>query len=97
MHYKKREILNFLDDKIFFVLKEDKSIPSSVKSGLRLTRARISALPANSIVQYIWSAITGTDKSVKMYEAMKQCKLTTFEDVIEEFREKFDDKWMGAA
>jgi hypothetical protein len=94
MDPKKRELISFLDEKIFNTIKQDKTIPKGVRSGLHLTRARLTALPPESIISYFWSAITGTPRSLKMYQAMKACKLITFEDIMIEFREKFNDNWI---
>jgi len=96
MDAKKREILDYLNERIFNVLQSDMAIPSSVRRGLNLTKARLTAYPSpKSIVKFFWSAVSGTDRSIKMYTAMKQSNLVTFEDILPEFRERFNDKWLG--
>jgi hypothetical protein len=47
------------------------------------------------MIQYFWSALHGTDKSIRFAENMKKIGLTRFEDVIEEFRVKFGDDYIN--
>lgn len=47
------------------------------------------------IRNYYWSAVIGTDRSIKFTSLMKQEGFTRFEEVIENFRTKFDDKWLN--
>jgi hypothetical protein len=44
--------------------------------------------------QYFWSAIIGTERSTKFAKRMKQEGFTRFEEVIDEFRDKFNDTWL---
>ena len=48
---------------------------------------------AYGIVQYYWSAIIGTERSTKFAKQMRNEGFTRFEEVIDEFRERFNDKW----
>ena len=46
------------------------------------------------MVQYFWSALA-TDNAIKFSKKMKEEGLTRFEDVMEEFRDKFNDERLG--
>ena len=64
--------------------------------GIRLTRLRMKNQPnARKTLQYFWSAIQGTERSRNFYNIMKRYNLTTFEDIIVEFRDTFTDEWLA--
>ena len=48
------------------------------------------------MVQYFWSAVIGTEKSISFAQRMKQEGFARFEEVLEEFRVKFNDKWINS-
>jgi hypothetical protein len=50
---------------------------------------------AKGMVQYYWSAITGTEKSIGFARLMRNEGFTRFEETIDEFRERFNDLWLG--
>ena len=52
-------------------------------------------LKANSMVNYYWAAIVGTENSTKFAKQMKAEGFTRFEEVIDEFRDKFNDIWLS--
>jgi len=47
------------------------------------------------IVSYYWSAIVGTDRSVEFARQMRGEGFTRFEEIIDEFRDRFGDRWIG--
>jgi len=46
------------------------------------------------MVAYFWSAIQGTDRSIRFAEEMRAEGFTRFEEVLEEFRSTFDDRFL---
>lgn len=91
---KKAEVLAYLNETVFNpVLDSDRASPK-LKAGIRLTLARMSGRDASGIVQYFWSAVIGTDRSVSFARQMRQEGFTRFEEILEPFRERFNDKWL---
>ena len=90
---KRKAIMDYLDEKVFNPAlqygKQEKN--TTIVRGVNLTRARMSRLSSKQMVHYFWSAISGTDKSIRFAEIMKECDIPRFETVFEEFREKFND------
>lgn len=91
---KEEEILKFLDDKVFQPILTSSNAPKDLKAGVRLTRERMSKLKAEKMIQYYWSAITGTERSINFANNMKNSGFTRFEEVLEEFRKKFNDDFL---
>ncbi|RYZ92551.1 MAG: hypothetical protein EOP06_03950 [Proteobacteria bacterium] len=91
---KKAEILNFLHERVFAPILNSLHASSSLKSGVRLTIARMNERDAAGIVQYYWSAIIGTERSTEFARKMRTEGFTRFEEIIDEFRDRFDDKWL---
>lgn len=90
----KKDVLDFLNLEVFepaIKYSKENNLPEIAK-GVRFTRMRMEQLPdARAVVQYFWSAVIGTDKSIKFSDTMKKHNIVRFEDVLEEFREKFKD------
>lgn len=61
--------------------------------GVRLTIMRMRQRDAFGMVQYYWSAITGTDRSISFARMMQEEGFTHFEETIEEFRDRFCVLW----
>lgn len=92
---KEQEIMNYLNLRIFNPVLNSNRASTTVKKGIRYTIMRLEQRDAKGMVQYFWSAIVGTEKSIPFSEHMKQEGFDRFEDVIEGFRVKFDDKWLN--
>lgn len=90
---KEQELMNFLHQKVFDPILSSPSAPTKIKSGVNLTIARMNKLSAEKMVQYFWSALA-TDNAIAFSKQMKAEGLTRFEDVMEEFRDKFNDNWI---
>ena len=91
---KEQEIMEFLHEKVFDPVLNSKEASGKLKSGVNLTIARLNKLTAEKMVQYYWSAVSGTDRSIGFAKSMKDENFMRFEEVLEEFREKFTDKWI---
>lgn len=91
---KEQEVMLYLNEKVFEPVLSSNEASNKLKNGIRLTIARMSKLSAAKIVQYYWSAVIGTDRSIGFAREMKAEGFTRFEEVLEEFREKFNDNWL---
>lgn len=90
---KEQELMQYLHEKVFDPIINSKTCSSKIKSGVNLTIGRMNRLSSEKMVQYFWSALA-TDNAIKFSKYMKEEGLTRFEDVMEEFRDKFNDKWL---
>jgi len=90
---KEQELMNFLHQKVFDSILNSKTCSSKIKSGVNLTIGRMSKLNAEKMVQYFWSALA-IDNAITFSKHMKAEGVTRFEDVMEEFRDKFSDSWL---
>lgn len=53
----------------------------------------MNRLTADKMIQYFWSALA-TENAIDFSKRLKQEDMPRFEDVLEEFRDKFNDKWL---
>lgn len=90
----KKELLDYFDKNMFTpnIRKAEQLGETNVVKGLRLTWIRLQNRDAKGIVHYYWSAVSGTDKSIAFSKEMKRCGLVRFEDLLEDFRERFNAK-----
>lgn len=91
---KEEEIMAFLHEKVFDPILNSNEHSNKVKQGIRMTVTRLNQRDAKGMVRFFWSAIAGTERSINFSASMKDEEATRFEDVLEEFRVKFDDKWL---
>ena len=87
---KEQEIMNYLHEKVFEPTLNSKTCPSNIKSGVNLTIGRMNRLSAKSMVKYFWSALS-TDNAIEFSNTLRSEGLTRFEDVKDEFGEKFNN------
>lgn len=90
-----KDIMNYFDEKIFnpaiSYAKQNKN--STILKGINITRARMNMLSSIKKIQFFWSAITGTERSIRFSDIMKENGISRFEDVLEEVRIKFNDEY----
>jgi hypothetical protein len=55
---------------------------------------RMEQRDAVGMVQYYWSAIIGTEHSISFAALMREEGFDRFEEALEEFRVRFDDKFL---
>ena len=94
MTAKQLEIMDFLHEKVFDpILGSSASKP--IKSGVNLTIGRLKGQKdAAGMVKYFWSAIAGKGNAIPFADKLKNEGYVRFEEVFEEFREKFTDAWL---
>lgn len=91
---KEDEIMNYLHKKVFDPILDSNKASQKLKSGIHLTIARMNQRDAEGMLHYYWAAVTGTERSTNFAKLMKEEGFTRFEDVLEEFREKFNNDWL---
>lgn len=91
---KEQELMEYLHEKVFNPVLNSNIASKELKSGVNLTISRMNRLTAQKMVQYFWSAVIGTERSIGFSKQMKDAGFSRFEEVLEEFREKFNDDWM---
>lgn len=90
---KEQELMDFMHQKVFDPILNSSTASSKVKSGVNLTIGRMNRLTADKMVQYFWSALA-TENAINFSKHLKMEGLVRFEDVMEEFRDKFNDSWL---
>ncbi len=90
---KEQELMNFLHEKVFDPILSSPDASAKVKSGVNLTIARMNRLPAAKMIEYYWSALA-TSNAIEFSNILKGENLPRFEDVLEEFRTRFNEDWL---
>lgn len=94
MTNKQLEIMNFLSERVFEPILNS-SASNQIKSGVRLTIIRLeNQKDATGMVKYFWSAIAGKGNAIEFSDKLKEEGYVRFEEIYEEFREKFTDSWL---
>lgn len=91
---KDQEIMNFLHENVFDPILNSEDASKSLKKGVRSTIMRMNERDTKGKIQYYWSAIIGTERSTKFARSMREEGFTRFEEVIDEFRDRFNDDWI---
>jgi hypothetical protein len=65
-----------------------------LKQGVRYAIMRMKQRDASGMVQYYWTAIVGTDPSIPFATLMRQEGFDRIEEAIDEFRVRFDDRFL---
>jgi hypothetical protein len=93
---KKQELMAFLHDSVFDPILNSANATERLKTGVRYTIMRMNERDPLGMVTYYWSAIHGTDRSIRFAADMRSEGYTRFEDreILEEFRIRFGDDWL---
>jgi hypothetical protein len=91
---KEDELMTFLHDNVFNPILTSATASEKLKQGARYTIMRMNERDALGMVTYFWSAIVGTERSVGFAALLKREGFNRFEECIDEFRSRFDDKWL---
>ena len=91
---KKTEVLQFLQTHVFDPILDSTQASETLKRGVRYTKMRLDERDPAGIVHYYWSAIGGTEKSTEFARQMRAEGFTRFEEVIDDFRDRFGDDWL---
>lgn len=91
---KEEEIIHFLHENVFDPILTSDDASETLKKGVRYTIMRLKERDAIGMIQYYWSAIVGTERSTEFARQMRTEGFTRFEEVIDEFRDRFSDRWL---
>jgi hypothetical protein len=92
---KKAEVLRFLHEQIFDPILASPNASKSLKSGIRQTIMRMDQRDARGIVHFYWSAVSGTEQSISFARKMREEGFKRFEDIVDDFRDRFNEKWLA--
>ena len=90
---KEQELMDYLHIKVFDPILNSETCSSGIKRGVHLTIGRMNRLNAEKMVHYFWSALA-KENAIKFSKQMKAEGLVRFEDVLEDFRDKFNERWL---
>jgi hypothetical protein len=91
---KEEQIMDYLHKNVFDPILNSSKASIELKRGVRFTIVRMKERNAYGMLSYYWSAVIGTERSTEFARQMKKEGFTRFEEVIDEFRDKFNDKWI---
>ena len=91
---KKQEIMSYLRENIFNPILNSPDATDALKRGIRLTIMRMEERDSIGIVHYYWAAVQGTDRSIEFARHMRAEGFVRFEEIIDEFRDRFGDRWL---
>ena len=86
---REQEIMDFLGERVFNPILASPLASEKLKAGCRLTMVRMQQRDAAGMIQYYWSAIIGTERSIGFAAQMKREGFDRFEEALEEFRLRF--------
>lgn len=81
--------MTFLTERVFNPILNSPNASAKLKSGCRMTITRMNQRDAAGMIQYYWSAIIGTERSIGFAAQMKREGFDRFEEVLEDFRLRF--------
>ena len=91
---KEQELMSFLGEHIFNPILDSQHASAELKQGVRYTIMRMNERDAVGMVHYFWTAVVGNDKSVPFARRMKKEGFLRFEEIVEDFRDRFNDAWI---
>jgi hypothetical protein len=91
---KEQAIMDFLRRRIFDPILESTSASEEVKAGVRRTIERMEQYDAAGMIRYYWLCVIGTNRSLNFAGRMRREGFNRFEEVMEEFRLRFDDEFL---
>lgn len=91
---KEQRIMAYLAERIFDPILASPQASETLKRGVRYTIMRMHELRAAGMVQYYWSAIVGTERSIGFAAQMRSEGFDRFEEALEEFRLRFNDTFL---
>lgn len=88
------EIMSFLHSRIFDPILQSPQASEKLKQGVRYTIMRMEQRDAVGMIQYYWSAIVGTERSIGLAALMREEGFSRFEEALEESRIRFNDDFL---
>jgi hypothetical protein len=94
MDRRQQEIMSFLHERVFDAILNSQNASASAKRGVKYTIMRMEKLSASGMVKYFWSAIAGKGNAISFADLLSREGFVRFEEVLEDFRERFTDTWI---
>ena len=91
---KEQQIMDYLHKHVFDPILQSPKASASLKAGIRLTINRMGQRDAIGMLRFYWAAMKGTERSIGFAAKMKAEGFDRFEEVIEDFRVRFDDDFL---
>jgi len=91
---KERVVMDFLHQRVFDPILQSRVASEKLKQGARGTIMRMEQRDAAGMIQYYWSAIIGTERSIGFAALLRDEGFERFEEALEEFRLRFDDEFL---
>ncbi|TBB27323.1 hypothetical protein ELH48_09250 [Rhizobium ruizarguesonis] len=91
---KEQEVMSYLHERVFDPILTSPSASDRLKQGIRFTIMRMRKRDAAGMVSYYWAAVKGTDPSITFAALMRAEGFNRFEEVLEDFRERFNDRFL---
>src|SRR3954464_400614 len=91
---REQQIMDFLHERIFDPILASSQASNSLKQGVRYTIMRMEERDARGMIQYYWSAIIGTERSIGFAAKMRSEGFDRFGEALEGFRIRFDDRFL---
>ena len=83
-------VMEFLHTRVFDPALASPKATNSIKAGVQTTIMRMEQRrTADGMIRYFWSAVHGTEKSIRFADLMAAAGLDRFEEVLEDFRRAF--------
>jgi hypothetical protein len=82
--------MDFLHQQVFDPILQSLLASEKLKQGARFTIVRMEQRDAVGMIQYYWSAIIGTERSIGFAALLRDEGFERFEEALEEFRVRFD-------
>jgi hypothetical protein len=86
--------MRFLNRNIFDPILNSEKASIKLKIGVRQTKSKLRRQDALGMMKFYWSSIAGTARSTSFSAQMKKEGFTRFEEMMPEFREKFNEEWL---
>src|SRR5713226_8165217 len=91
---KEQKIMDFLHERIFNPIPQSSAASERLRQGVRYTIMRMEQRDAGGMVQYYWSAIIGTERSIAFAFLIRKEGFERFEEALGEFRIRFGDRFL---
>ena len=87
---REQEIMDFLQERVFQPILVSSTASETLRQGCRYTIMRLEQRDAAGMIHYFWSAVVGTERSTSFSAKMRREGFDRFEEVIEDFRARFE-------
>ncbi len=94
---KEQQIMSYLEEQVFNPVLSSQHASDKLKCGVRYTIMRLKQRDAAGMISYFWSAIVGTERAISFSAQLKKEGFDRFEEVLEEFRTRFDQRFLRKA